>query len=217
MTFGAAELQPHATACISVGEGRPSKGVISAQQWQQLKDVLQWRNPAVSALVVLLCTFTALAVDFVLRGNHKMTPLKGALPTFSATPGTGLQHEDLLLRAVQPCHTRCWRTWHSTSCAAWCPAAGTAAQHGPAATPPGRRQRARSRCAWLLHACYICHCCWDGARAGVPAGGAAARAVARRLPIGTRPRADPTHSSRAVCSVPARQHLQVRTRMACFL
>lgn len=173
VSFRAAELQPHATASISVVEGTPIKAVISPQHWQQLKDVLQWRNPAVSALAFLLGTFVALAVEFVLRGDHKMTPLKGVLSACPACRAAALiyasEHDSMLLHATQPCHMRCWRTWRSTSCAAWCPAAGTAARRGPAATSPGRQQRARSRRVTLLHALPMSFLKRNLHRAGVSA------------------------------------------------
>ena len=43
----------------------------------QVKDIVQWKNPALSALVLLLGSFCALAGEFILRGDHKVTPLKG--------------------------------------------------------------------------------------------------------------------------------------------
>ena len=38
---------------------------------------MQWKNPALSALVLLLGSFCALAGEFILRGSHNVTPLKG--------------------------------------------------------------------------------------------------------------------------------------------
>ena len=38
---------------------------------------MQWKNPALSALVLLLGAFCALAGECILRGNHTVTPLKG--------------------------------------------------------------------------------------------------------------------------------------------
>lgn len=43
----------------------------------QVKAIVQWKNPALSALVLLLGSFCALAGEFILRGNHSVTPLKG--------------------------------------------------------------------------------------------------------------------------------------------
>ena len=69
-----------ATADISV-IGPSGKAASLPQHWQQIKDVLRWRNPAVSALLFLIGTFCALAGEFVLRGDHSVTPLKGVPPT----------------------------------------------------------------------------------------------------------------------------------------
>ena len=43
----------------------------------QVRDVLQWKMPALSALVLLGGGFCALAGEFILRGDHTVTPLKG--------------------------------------------------------------------------------------------------------------------------------------------
>ena len=43
----------------------------------QVRDVLQWKTPALSALVLLGGSFCALAGEFILRGDHTVTPLKG--------------------------------------------------------------------------------------------------------------------------------------------
>jgi hypothetical protein len=79
VSLKAAEPKPHATANVSICRGLPAKGTVSPQQWDQLMDVMRWRNPAVSALVFLIGTFIALAVEFILRGAHNVTPLKGVL------------------------------------------------------------------------------------------------------------------------------------------
>ena len=42
-----------------------------------MREIVQWKNPALSALVLLLGAFCALAGEFVLRGDHSVTPLKG--------------------------------------------------------------------------------------------------------------------------------------------
>ena len=39
--------------------------------------MLQWKTPALSALVLLGGGFCALAGKFILRGDHTVTPLKG--------------------------------------------------------------------------------------------------------------------------------------------
>ncbi len=52
----------------------------SAAALLQVKEIVQWKNPALSALVLLLGSFCALAGEFILRGDHKVTPLKGARP-----------------------------------------------------------------------------------------------------------------------------------------
>lgn len=39
--------------------------------------MLQWKTPALSALVLLGGGFCALAGEFILRGDHTVTPLKG--------------------------------------------------------------------------------------------------------------------------------------------
>ncbi len=44
----------------------------------QVQDVLRWRNPAVSALAFLLGGFCCLAGEYIISGNHTVTPLKGA-------------------------------------------------------------------------------------------------------------------------------------------
>ena len=41
---------------------------------------MQWKNPALSALVLLLGGFCALAGEFILRGDHSITPFKGVHP-----------------------------------------------------------------------------------------------------------------------------------------
>ena len=43
----------------------------------QVREIVQWKNPALSALVLLLGAFCALAGEFIVRGNHTVTPLKG--------------------------------------------------------------------------------------------------------------------------------------------
>ena len=43
----------------------------------QVREIVQWKNPALSALVLLLGAFCALAGECILRGNHTVTPLKG--------------------------------------------------------------------------------------------------------------------------------------------
>ena len=43
----------------------------------QVRDVLQWKTPALSTLVLLGGGFCALAGEFILRGDHTVTPLKG--------------------------------------------------------------------------------------------------------------------------------------------
>jgi hypothetical protein len=45
---------------------------------EQVQDVLRWSNPAVSALIFILGSFCCLAGEFILRGDHTVTPLKGA-------------------------------------------------------------------------------------------------------------------------------------------
>ncbi|EIE20701.1 hypothetical protein COCSUDRAFT_54200 [Coccomyxa subellipsoidea C-169] len=61
-----------ATATLSVAQ---AKGV-SSLQWRQVQDVLRWRNPAVSALAFLLGGFCCLAGEYIISGNHTVTPLK---------------------------------------------------------------------------------------------------------------------------------------------
>ena len=46
--------------------------------------MLQWRTPALSALVLLGGGFCALAGEFILRGDHTVTPLKGESAQHSA-------------------------------------------------------------------------------------------------------------------------------------
>ena len=41
---------------------------------------MQWKNPAPSALVLLLGGFCALAGEFIIRGDHSVTPFKGVHP-----------------------------------------------------------------------------------------------------------------------------------------
>ena len=79
VSFMPVDSKHHATADISV-VGPSGKAPCPSQHWQQIRDVLQWRNPAVSALVFLIGAFFALAGEFVLRGDHSVTPLKGVLP-----------------------------------------------------------------------------------------------------------------------------------------
>lgn len=50
----------------------------------QVRDIVEWKNPALSALVLLLGAFCALAGEFVLRGDHTVTPLKGE-PSFTSS------------------------------------------------------------------------------------------------------------------------------------
>ena len=46
--------------------------------------MLQWKTPALSALVLLGGGFCALAGEFILRGDHTVTPLKGESARCSA-------------------------------------------------------------------------------------------------------------------------------------
>ena len=46
--------------------------------------MLQWKTPALSALVLLGGGFCALAGEFILRGDHPVTPLKGESAQYSA-------------------------------------------------------------------------------------------------------------------------------------
>lgn len=54
-----------------------NNAVYQQERPLQVLDTVQWKNPAVSALVLLLGAFCALAGEFILRGNHTVTPLKG--------------------------------------------------------------------------------------------------------------------------------------------
>ena len=76
VSFKPVDTKINATAHISVA-GPAGKATCPPHYLQQIKDVLQWRNPAVSALLFLIGTFFALAGEFVLRGDHTVTPLKG--------------------------------------------------------------------------------------------------------------------------------------------
>lgn len=80
VSFLPVDTRHHATADISV-VGPSGKTPCPQQHWQQIMGVLQWRNPAVSALLFLIGTFLALAGEFVLRGDHSVTPLKGVPQT----------------------------------------------------------------------------------------------------------------------------------------
>lgn len=51
---------------------------ITCLGYKQAEDILKWRKPAASALIFLLGSFCCLAGEFTLRGNHTVTPLKGA-------------------------------------------------------------------------------------------------------------------------------------------
>ena len=51
--------------------------------------MLQWKTPALSALVLLGGSFCALAGEFILRGDHTVTPLKGeSVPDCAAASRT---------------------------------------------------------------------------------------------------------------------------------
>ena len=70
---------------------------------------MQWKNPALSALVLLLGGFSALAGEFILRGDHSVTPFKGVhlLPRIqSKANGCAILHVPqeayLLLPALHP-------------------------------------------------------------------------------------------------------------------
>ncbi len=67
--------QATATATLTVSSGEAKEA--SNNHWKQIESILKWQNPAASALVFLLGSFTALAGEFALRGDHNVTPLKG--------------------------------------------------------------------------------------------------------------------------------------------
>ena len=56
------------------------------------REIVQWKNPALSALVLLLGSFCALAGEFILRGDHKVTPLKGARPLLHIEHSAPVSH-----------------------------------------------------------------------------------------------------------------------------
>jgi hypothetical protein len=97
VSFQDDEPSSQATATATLNDAKPT----SAIQWKQVEDILKWRNPAASALTLLLGSFAALAVEVVLRGDHNITPFKGegliALPApscqFCALCSTSYQAE----------------------------------------------------------------------------------------------------------------------------
>ena len=67
--------------------------------------MLQWKTPALSALVLLGGGFCALAGEFILRGDHTVTPLKGES---KITP--------LLLLGCPPCLAPAYASDPITTC-----------------------------------------------------------------------------------------------------
>ncbi|CAK0770026.1 hypothetical protein CVIRNUC_003726 [Coccomyxa viridis] len=104
VTFKDHKFAPSGDATATFTVGQASKSGAAPIRWQQesfcllsnpaampsnlfkqdmhgedalhVRDVLQWKTPALSALVLLGGGFCALAGEFILRGDHTVTPLK---------------------------------------------------------------------------------------------------------------------------------------------